>query len=183
MPGLELFLELLRVRLTVRDTLLTPRELLSLGVELRLALLRARLGLGHLNAVLLHLAVDLGPQQHGLLAGLDQRLPTRRLGLALGVREQRAALILGQTQPRGTHGPEPHPEPGRAYRDSDQSCDDREHGRSLLGLSRGDRRGCSHPDTACTGGIPVYRSSGARYLGRDTVRGAAVAARCGGIEE
>ena len=159
--GLELLLELLRVRLAVGDPLLAARELLALRVELRLALVHALLDLRHLQAAVLDLRLDLGAERDRLLACLDLRLAPRRLGLALGVGEDRPPLILREPQPRRARRPEPDPQAGGADRDSDHCCDDREHGRSLSGLSRGGSRGCSHPDTACTA---ASRSTGRAAL-------------------
>ena len=77
--------------------------------------------------------LDLGAEEHRLLAGLDLRLTPGRLGLTLGVGEERPPLVLGEPQPRRARGSEPDPEGERTYRDSDHCCDDREHGRSLRG--------------------------------------------------
>jgi hypothetical protein len=76
------------VRLAVRYSLLTPGELVTLRVELRLALVDALLDLRHLKPAGLDLLLDLRPQRHSLLTGLDLRLAPHRLGLALGVGEQ-----------------------------------------------------------------------------------------------
>ena len=130
-PGLELLLELLRVRLAVGDTLLAPVELAPLCVELRLALVDALLDLRHLHAAVLNLALDLGAQEHGLLAGFDLRLAAGGLGLALGVGEQRSSRLLGETQPRRAHGPQPRPVPTAPAAIPIKHRNDREHGRSL----------------------------------------------------
>ena len=130
---LELLLQLLRVDLAIRDPLLPPVELLALGVELGLALVDALLDLRHLEAARLDLGLDLGPQGNGELAALDLCLTPGRLGLAVGVGEDRPALVLRQPQPRRARRPEPGPEADRSYRDSEQCRNDSEHGRSLSG--------------------------------------------------
>ena len=100
---LELLLELLRMDLAVGDALLTTRQLVMLRLDRRLLLLHARLRLRALHPRLLGLTFEVSSQLDGLLARLDLGLASRRLGLALGVGEQRTPLILRESQPRGAH--------------------------------------------------------------------------------
>ena len=97
------------MRLTVRNALLASRELLALGVELRLALVDPLLDLRHLQAAVLDFGLDLGAECDRLLPCLDLRLAPRRLGFTLGVGEDCAPLILREPQPRGARRPQPRP--------------------------------------------------------------------------
>ncbi len=144
--------------LAVVDALFSADDGFRPGVELPIALLETFLRLRHLQAALLKLGLELGSHDDGLLARLDLRLTACGLGLPLGLGQQRPALVFGEAQPRRARGPQPDPERRRADCDSEQCRNDREHGRSLWGLSRGVSRGCSHPASACTGGFPVTGS-------------------------
>ena len=97
---LQLVLELLQVHLAVADTLLPPRHLDQLLVELRLPLRDALLDLRDLDPPVADLALDVGAQLDGALARLDERLAPDRLRLALGIRDEPAPLVLAATQQR-----------------------------------------------------------------------------------
>ncbi len=139
------------MRLAVGDPLLATCQLLLLRLDLRVALVHPLLDLRHLQAAVLDLGLDLGPQCHGLLPRLDLGLAPERLGLALCVAQERPPLILREAQPGRAHRPQPDPQPGGAGGDSDQSCDDREHAlpsterdRGRLGRRGGGRIRRSH---------------------------------------
>ena len=128
--GLELLLKLLRMDLAIRDALLAPGELLALRLELSLLLLQRAPRPWPSERATPGSRSPGRPQLHGVLAGFDLGLPPRRLGLPLGVREERSTLVLGEPKPRRAHRPEPYPQPDCTDCDSDQGCDDCEHGRS-----------------------------------------------------
>ncbi len=81
---LELFLELLDMRLPVGEALLAALDLRRSARDLVLGLRQLLLDLGGLGAPALHLRLDVCAQLDGELARLDLRLATDRLGLALG---------------------------------------------------------------------------------------------------
>ncbi len=134
------------MHLAVGDALLAALQIRQLLVDLDLAPGCPLLDLRDLHAPIPHLALDLGPQPHGLLARLDLSLPPHRLGLAVCGLDGRAALLLGLLDARRASAHED--EPRRPARDegSDECCDDREHAHSFEGFgSRGIGHGCSHP--------------------------------------
>ena len=149
---LELLLERPRVRLTVSETLLPPRELVEPRVDLGLLLEHPLLDLHDLDAAVLHLGSRSRSGGNRLLPRLDLSLAADALGLASGVLEQSMACRLGRAHPRagacqqegrGSAGPDD---------DSDECRDDREHGTSVEeSLVRGDLRGGSHPAPSLRG--------------------------------
>ena len=177
--GLQILLELPRVRLAVGDPLLAARQLLALRVELGLALVDTFLDLRHLQPAVLDLGLDLGAESDRLLARLDLGLAAGRLGLTVGVGEDRPPLVLREPQPRRARRSEPGPEAERSYRDSDHCCDDREHGRSLRGIVPRQRPRLLTSGHRLHGGLPVNRSCCVLYLGRRALRRARVMPQVG----
>jgi hypothetical protein len=78
----------------VANALLSPRHLDQLLVDLGLALGDTFLDLRDLDASVLNLALDVGPEPDGQLAPLDLRLAPDRLRLAGGVRDETSPLLL-----------------------------------------------------------------------------------------
>src|SRR5206468_7851302 len=85
---LELLLELPRMRLSIRHALLPAGELRQLPVDLLFLREHALLDLDDLGAPVAYLALDVGAELDGLLAGLDLRLAPHRLGVSAGFREE-----------------------------------------------------------------------------------------------
>src|SRR6188508_2634548 len=88
---LQVFLELLDVRLAVGNALVAPLELPLPALDLVLAGQEALLDLRHARALLADLPLDLRPEPHGLLARLDFRLAANGLGLHTGIGHARAS--------------------------------------------------------------------------------------------
>ncbi len=78
---LQVLLELLDVHLAVGEALVAALELLLPALDLVLAGQDTLLDLRHSRALLSDLALDLGPEAHGLFARLDLRLAADRLRL------------------------------------------------------------------------------------------------------
>jgi hypothetical protein len=102
---LQLLLELLRVNLAIRDTLLAPLELGHLLVGFLLALQQPFLELHNLRSAIADLRLDVAAEPDGILARLDLRLAPHRLGLSLGVAEQLRARALRVPQAGARAGP------------------------------------------------------------------------------
>ena len=127
---LHLLLQLPQVDLAVGDSLLAPRQLGQLPVDVVLLRDDALLDLQHRVAALAQLRLELGPQLDRLLADLDRRLAPRCVRLAASlVEEQRTACAARR---RAATGAEPEREQRRACAgcESDHDCQGNEHGRS-----------------------------------------------------
>ena len=127
---LVLLLELLQVRLPVREALLPPGELRQLPVDLLFLRENALLDLDDPRAVLCDLLVDLGAKLHGFLARGDLRLAPQRVRFALGVFDQLLALLLRGPEPRLSERADGDCSPQTTGDKADQNPDDDLHGLS-----------------------------------------------------
>ena len=181
-PGLEILLELLRVRLPVGNPLLAPRELLRLRLELGLALMDPLLDLRHLQAAGLDLALDLGAQGDRLLARLDlsasrrvvsaSRSASARIERRWSSARRNRDVLAVRSHAQRAAAPTAIPITAATAVSMDDPFD---------GLSRGGWPRLLTSGHRLHGGIPVNRSCCALYLGRCALRRAAVAPRGGGL--
>ncbi len=132
---LQLLLELLQVRLAVRDPLLAAGEVGQAPVGLLVLRVGPLFELHHLAAARLDLRVELGAQAHRLLARLDLGLAQLRVRLALRLLEDEASLAAGRGEARAAELGE-HDEGRRDSDDeSDGDSDDDQHARLLPWVS------------------------------------------------
>ncbi len=154
----QLLLQRLHVHLAVAETLLLALDLDEASVRLQVLLEHSLLDLRDLDTTILDLGLDLAPQLHRLLAGLDLRLAPHGIRFTSRLAEQPLALDLGAPNPRARPGEEQRGRPQCPDHDSDERRNSREHSILQGGfrcprqvprvLSSGSRRARSRPACA-----------------------------------